>query len=78
MSISKQRGSIAFYCDICGARRIDRERGNWDESRLTFVRAREAGWRLSKQRGGRWEALCPDCASFSNYSLLPEISRLDE
>jgi predicted RNA-binding Zn-ribbon protein involved in translation (DUF1610 family) len=56
MGINKRHGTVVFHCDICGVRRFDR-----DESRLTFVRAREDGWRLSKQHG-KWETLCPDCA----------------
>lgn len=61
---------MIFHCDICGVRRLDQTTGNFLHAvtRLTFMRAREGGWRLRKQHG-KWEIICPDCASISGYSL---------
>lgn len=67
--IREDNGTTVFLCDICKKERIDKAEGSWDEARLVPVRAKEDGWRLSKRRGGRWEAHCPDCAEFSGYSL---------
>jgi hypothetical protein len=63
MGIEKLRDTIVFHCDACGARRVERASGNWDEARMAFVRVREDGWRVSKHKPtGTWQALCPNCA----------------
>ncbi len=56
--------TVLFRCAIpgCVAVHVERRRGNYDESRLAYSRAKEAGWYFSK-RYGRWEAVCPDCAT---------------
>ena len=70
MSISRRYGTVIFHCDICGVRRLDRTEGNFlhAETRLTFMSAKKDGWRLRKQHG-KWEIICPDCASISICSL---------
>jgi hypothetical protein len=55
---------LVLHCAIpgCGAVHIEPRNGNFDEQRLAYARAKEAGWHFS-QGHGKWEALCPDCAT---------------
>ncbi len=63
-----------FLCDVCGNETTAEEPSgaSWDEVRLISTRLKEEGWRLTKSRGGQWEALCPDCAQHSGYKMGPE------
>ena len=68
-------GLTHFYvCDVCGYEKPEQQGkgASWDEVRLIPTRLKEEGWRLAKRRGGQWEALCPDCAPHSGYTMGPE------
>lgn len=75
MGVRKQRDIMFFSCDIPGCRTQHHERcaGNWDESRMAFVGAKEIGWRLTKERG-RWIAECPDCAGAVSYRSADDLA----
>jgi hypothetical protein len=69
----KGHGSDSFFkCEVCSAYFVGEGGSTWDEARLAAVQAKEAGWHLFKRRGGRWEALCPDCATASD----PDVASL--
>ena len=71
MGIKNKYGMTDFHCEVCGAEFIEETGNSYDEAKLAAVRAKEFGWRLAKRRG-RWEALCPECASFTGYAMGPE------
>ncbi len=71
MGIQNQYGMTHFHCEVCAAEFIEETGDSYDEARLAAIRAKEFGWRLSNRRG-RWQALCPECASFTGYAMGPE------
>ena len=74
MGVWKEGRTHFFACDVCDYQTAVEARKNasWDEVRLIPVRLKEAGWQLTKTRGGPWEALCPECAQHSGYKMGPE------
>ncbi len=73
------KDTVVFHCAIpgCGAVHSERRKGNYDESRLAYSRAREAGWHFSKRPGAKWEAICPDCATAGDADSPLSLSDLD-
>jgi hypothetical protein len=56
-----------FRCAIpgCGATYFAPRKGNYDEARLAYTKAKEDGWHFKKRRGG-YDSYCPDCAMTPN------------
>jgi hypothetical protein len=77
MSKKQQRDVMIFRCDTpgCGAQHLEPCTGNWDESRMAFVQARDIGWRLTKA-SGRWFAECPSCAGAISYRSADDVSEI--
>ena len=74
MPVWKEGRTHFFACDVCGHQvTVDEPKNaSWDEVRFISTGLKEDGWRLEKKRGGRWEALCPNCSPHSGYTMGPE------
>jgi hypothetical protein len=72
------KDTVVFRCAIpgCGASHIEPRKGNYDQSRLAYSRAKEAGWRFSKHPGRGWEAICPECAAAGEVDSPLSLSEL--
>lgn len=68
MPVTSLQKTTEFCCDICGTIRVEKNGTRWQERRLPYTRAKDAGWRFSRVEG-RYQASCPDCTSTSGYSI---------
>jgi hypothetical protein len=61
MSIDKQGGTIAFVCDVCSARFAAEDTDQ--QLHALWSAAKNLGWQVRQQRGGKWHTACPKCAT---------------
>ena len=58
------RETMVFRCVVpgCGATHMEQRAGNYDESRMAYTRAKEAGWTFKQRPRGGYDSYCPDCS----------------
>jgi hypothetical protein len=70
MPYRRMKLTTEFRCDLCPRIRIERNNKNWHERKLPTLRAKEAGWHITKQNEMDWAVYCPDCApAVGDYSV---------
>jgi hypothetical protein len=69
MGVTTRRGIVYLHCEICSNHQMYPLRGKFEEAKVAYLRAKEDGWRLSKERG-KFQAYCPECSLASFDSPL--------
>jgi len=71
MSVIRRRGILFLQCDICGVRRNENLKGQFEVAHGAYWIAKNDGWRFDIEKGsGKRQAFCPDCAlAGTDYTL---------
>lgn len=57
--VDKNNGvSFTVYCDFCALETLDTDTDDFSEA---IERAKQEGWKFSKDSAGQWEHRCPGC-----------------